>query len=98
MTLQEFQKSLQQATPPGLSAHLLALWHAARGDWHHAHDLVQDLPDADASWIHAYLHRVEGDRSNAHYWYNRAGKPPCHTSLDKEWTALAEALLKEKQK
>jgi hypothetical protein len=79
--------------PDGLSAELVALWHEATGDWDRAHQVVQDLDNADAAWVHAYLHRREGDQSNARYWYTRAGKPLCHLPLDDEWIQIAETLL-----
>lgn len=60
----------------GLSVPLRGLWYAAKGDWNRAHELVQNDPSAEASWVHAYLHRVEGDLGNARYWYHQAGKPP----------------------
>jgi hypothetical protein len=82
------------ATPPaGLSAPLAALWWAAKGDWEKAHKLAQDEEGADAAWIHAYLHRVEGDLANARYWYGAAGRPPATGSLDAEWMEIAAALL-----
>ncbi len=71
----------------------MALWHDARGDWARAHEIVQDLTSPDASWVHAYLHRREGDDSNARYWYGRAGRQACRLSLDDEWTQIAGALL-----
>lgn len=58
------------------------------GDWEKAHAIVQDMKTTEAAWIHAYLHRKEGDRWNANYWYNRAGKPFCEESLEKEWKML----------
>ena len=79
--------------PDGLNAELVALWHEAHGDWDRAHQMVQDLDNADAAWVHAYLHRREGDQSNARYWYTRAGKPVCHLPLDDEWIQIAETLL-----
>ena len=82
------------ATPPKrLSAPLAALWHAAKDDWDKAHALVQDDESAEAAWVHAYLHRVEGDQSNAGYWYRRAGKPVPKATLDDEWAEIADALL-----
>lgn len=62
------------------------------GDWDEAHRIVQDINTAEAAWIHAYLHRVEGDLGNAAYWYRRAGRPECHTSLGEEWQELFDAL------
>ena len=94
MTLQEFQDSLRQPQPPaGLDIHLLALWWGGKGDWHRAHDLVQDGEDAGTSWIHAWLHRVEGDESNASYWYARAGRRKPAIPLDQEWEGLTEHFL-----
>ena len=75
MTLTELKATLEAGSPPsGLPATLQALWHDARGDWDAAHRVAQDIDNADGSWIHAYLHRKEGDAGNAAYWYRRAGK------------------------
>lgn len=95
MQLSEFRASLREPTPPtDLSPALLALWYAAKGDWRRAHDLTQ--PGGPAlDWVHAYLHRVEGDLGNAAYWYRRAGKPVATGALDVEWAELATALLTE---
>ena len=94
MTLAEFEATLSQAQPPaGLNEPLIALWHDRRGDWNRAHEVAQAIDDAGGAWIHAYLHRKEGDPSNAAYWYRRAGKPVAAGSLDAEWTAIASALL-----
>jgi len=94
VTLTAFTRSLaDSAPPPGLSAALLALWHDARGDWDAAHGAVQDVSSTDAAWVHAYLHRQEGDRANARYWYDRAGRPEYSGALDSEWTQVAAALL-----
>jgi hypothetical protein len=94
VTLDDFKRSTSTDRPPAsLSRPLLALWHDARGDWAAAHKTAQEIKDATGSWIHAYLHRKEGDLGNAGYWYNRAGKPECRTSLDAEWEEIAAALL-----
>ena len=94
MNFDEFNSSLEGASPPpDLSGPLEALWHDARGDWHTAHQRVQSESGEDAAWVHAYLHRKEGDLSNAHYWYRRAGKSPSHASLDEEWQAIAKSLV-----
>jgi hypothetical protein len=78
----------------GLPGPLRAMWHAAHGDWNAAHGLVQDDPSLNAAWVHAYLHRVEGDLGNARYWYHRAGKQPVfELSLDLERDQLIEALI-----
>ena len=93
MTLEQFKASLVHESPPDVSPPLLGLWHDARGDWHRAHQTVQDDPSAASAWVHAYLHRKEGDISNAHYWYRRAGKTPYTGSLESEWEQIARELL-----
>ena len=72
--------------------YIQALEAEQSGDWKHAHELVQDLVTAEAAWVHAYLHRVEGDDWNAEYWYNRAVRPVCTTSLVAEWDELYQEL------
>jgi hypothetical protein len=90
----EFKASLSRAAPAqNLDAPLAALWWAAKGGWDTAHKLVQDEDSKDAAWVHAYLHRVEGDLANAGYWYQRAGKPAVSGSLETEWELMASALL-----
>jgi hypothetical protein len=73
-----------------------ALWHDAKGDWERAHNCAQEDHGRDGSWVHAYLHRKEGDLGNANYWYARAGRkmPDRLVSLQTEWTELAQALVK----
>ena len=94
MQLEEFLASLDQDEPdPTLSTLLQALWHEARGDWDRAHQLTQKLDSADAAWVHAYLHRKEGDLSNARYWYRRAGHDEPDVSLEQEWRSIAAALI-----
>lgn len=80
--------------PVKLSLPLQALWHDARGDWEHAHEVCQRAKNRDGDWVHAYLHRKEGDRGNAGYWYARAGRslPADNCTLESEWAALVEAL------
>ena len=80
MDLQTFNASLDTAAPP-------------TGDWDKAHELAQQEPDPIGAWVHAYLHRVEGDESNAGYWYNRAQKPHSKAALPEEWDQIATALL-----
>lgn len=85
----EFRASTAAAAPPeGLSAPLLTLWWEAKGDWTCAHECAQSAPTPAGASVHAYLHRVEGDLSNARYWYNRAGREPATGALAEEWTAL----------
>ena len=99
MTSEEFRRNLSGDKPPeGLSPLLCALWTEARGNWAHgdwdaAHKIVQDESGADAAWVHAYLHRREGDLSNARYWYGRAEKPEHGGTLEDEWAELVAALL-----
>jgi hypothetical protein len=93
MTPNEFRESLRAPSPPaGLSPALAGLWHDGRGDWDAAHGTVQDATDGDSAWVHAYLHRKEGDLWNAGYWYRRAGRPQASGPLADEWQALVEAL------
>ena len=93
MTHSEFKTSLNYSTPPSVTTLLKALWHDARGEWDKAHDLAQNVNTPDGSWIHAYLHRKEGDRSNAQYWYNRAKRNMPDYSLEQEWEELVRELL-----
>jgi len=94
VTLSELKKTLDAPAPPASLAPLAqALWHDARGDWDTAHRIAQDVGDAEGAWVHAYLHRKEGDTGNAAYWYRRAGRPVPRISLDEEWEQIAAALL-----
>ena len=86
MTFDEFRRSLAASEPPaGLTRALAGLWWDAKGDWKRAHESAQQDEGAEGSWVHAYLHRKEGDHGNATYWYNRAGKPACCEPPDAEW-------------
>lgn len=80
--------------PAGLTPECRVLWLARAGRWHDAHDLCQNLPDPAGAWIHAWLHRQEGDFGNASYWYSRAGKraPSRDVPLEDEWLDIARAL------
>lgn len=94
MTLHEFKQSLSEDAPPqNLSIYLQALWYDAKSHWEKAHVLIQDINDENAAWIHAYLHRKEGDIGNAGYWYRRAGKNRPDFSLNDEWEQISNALL-----
>lgn len=94
MTPDSFHRTLSDAAmPAAVSAPLAALWWAKKGDWDKAHRLVMDETSAQSAWVHAYLHRVEGDLGNAQYWYTRAAQPPACGELDDEWLAIVEALL-----
>jgi hypothetical protein len=94
VTPHEFMQSLSQAAPPRtLNAPLAGLWWAKKGDWDKAHRVVQDASGEDAAWVHAYLHRVEGDLGNAGYWYRQAHRKAASGELDAEWTEMVAALL-----
>jgi len=94
MNLAAFKESLTAQQPPAqASVYLQALWHDAKGDWNKAHALIQDVPDKNAAWIHAYLHRKEGDIWNADYWYRNAGRQRPAVSLQQEWEQVVAALL-----
>jgi hypothetical protein len=87
--LSEFKASFSSPSPPGdLSLYAQALWYAGKGDWDKAHSIVQDLEDQPSALIHAFLHRQEGDLSNANYWYAKAKSSMPATSLDEEWKEL----------
>ena len=89
----DLKSTLPNATPEaGLPPPLAALWWAAKGDWDAAHKIVQDESDANSAWVHAYLHRVEGDLSNASYWYRQAGQPVAKDGLEAVWERIASAL------
>jgi hypothetical protein len=97
MTITEFTETLKTgAEPVDLEKPLQALWHDARGAWARAHDLAQADSGIDAARVHAYLHRKEGDESNALYWYTRAGSPAVSFSLEEEWESLVSEFLKKK--
>ena len=94
MDIISFRRSIAADKPPGeASVYLKALWYDAKGQWDMAHTLIQDVEDNNASWIHAYLHRKEGDRANAGYWYRRAGKKMPEVSLEKEWENIVADLM-----
>lgn len=90
MTFSEFTDTLTDKKPPqGIPRNLEALWYDAVGDWDKAHIIVQETGDELGDLIHAYLHRKEGDKANAAYWYQRTGRTIPTTRLEEEWTSLA---------
>lgn len=94
-TAEELRTSVAgDAPPPGLDAALTALWWQAKGEWTRAHEAAQAGEDAGSAWVHAYLHRKEGDLGNAGYWYRRAGRPVADGPLDQEWHTITAALLR----
>lgn len=95
LSLSDFLASVDAGGDPPATAPLRALWLDARGDWDAAHKCVDALSDRDGMWVHAYLHRKEGDQWNAGYWYRRAGRPPHTGALADEWREIAAALLEK---
>lgn len=94
MKFEEFKASMAGELPPrGITSSLAALWYAGKDHWEEAHAIAQDVPTREGSWVHAYLHRVEGDQWNAGYWYNRAGKTMPDVGLEQEWEDIVRALL-----
>jgi len=94
MTFEEFRSTLSDPNAPSdISKNLLALWYDANDKWDEAHDLVQVTSGHDGDWIHAYLHRKEGDISNSGYWYSRIGRSRPSISLQEEWEELVRYLL-----
>lgn len=97
MTYDEFINSLGADEPPSkIAGELKALWYDGKEDWESAHNVAQDIADKNGSWIHAYLHRKEGDLSNARYWYSRAGRDePRNMSLKQEWESLVRNFIQQ---
>ena len=94
MTFESFSDSLKASDAPALlSVYMKALWHDKKGHWDKAHELIQEVEDVNAAWIHAYLHRKEGDIWNADYWYHRAKQERPVCSLEEEWENLCRSLL-----
>lgn len=94
MQFENFQQSIKQdKLPTGISVYLQAMWYDESGDWNKAHNMVDNLEDTTACWVHAYLHRKEGDQWNADYWYRKAGRKRPDISLQQEWETIVKALL-----
>ena len=95
MSFDEFLATLDAPAPPAkLSAPLHALWLDRKGDWNAAHELASGIETRTGAHLHAYLHRKEGDRANARYWYGQAGVAPATGSLEDEWERLARELVR----
>lgn len=91
---QAFLDSLEQPAPPARVTGLLAaVWHGLRGEWDAAHEIAQDDHTANGAWVHAWLHRIEGDLGNAGYWYRRAGQPRADDDVRREGERIARSLL-----
>ena len=97
MTLEEFRASLSGREPPRVAPALRALWHDAHGDWDAAHSVAQDVDDESGAWVHAYLHRIEGDLDNAAYWYRQARRKAATGELSAEWDEIVAALLQDRR-
>jgi hypothetical protein len=94
MNFEDYIKSIEnKEPPPELSETLTSLWWDKKGDWDLAHSIAQDIPTAQGSAVHAYLHREEGVLWNADYWYSRAGRVRPGVSLEEEWESLAKEML-----
>lgn len=96
MTYDEFILTIENdEQPPSLPLYLQALWYDAKDNWNKAHALIDSLDDKNSCWVHAYLHRKEGDISNAGYWYRRANKQISSATLQNEWKDITIRLLSE---
>jgi hypothetical protein len=97
MTLDEFTQLLekQEGCPDFLPLVLQALWYEKKGNWDKAHQIVQNASDVDSAWVHAYLHRKEGDDSNARYWYRRSSQAEFKGELSQEWEQIVSDLLQK---
>jgi hypothetical protein len=96
MDLTEFKASISEGKiPENITVYLRSLWLDQYGDWEKAHSLIDKMEDADAAFLHAYLHRKEGDLGNAAYWYRRAGKVRPNISLEKEWEEMVSYFLQK---
>ena len=94
MTISDFKASLRDSHPPRkINSLLEALWYDGKGDWQSAHEIAQEIHTDNGSWIHAYLHRKEGDQGNASYWYHMANRSFPTVTLEEEWEELVEAFL-----
>ncbi|WP_282111776.1 hypothetical protein [Maribacter stanieri] len=93
-TYLEFEKSLELShVPKEWSDGLKAAWYDANGDWEASHNIAQDMHNTLGSWLHAYLHRKEGDRFNAGYWYRLAKKEYPTITLDEELKVIVESII-----
>jgi hypothetical protein len=88
-----FVLSLERDTPPSATPIVRAVWHGLHGEWDAAHDLAQAQDDRDGAWVHAWLHRIEGDLGNADYWYRRAGRPSRRDDTRVEGLEIAKELM-----
>jgi hypothetical protein len=94
MNLDEFRATLSGTEPPAVAPLLRAMWYAANGKWDEAHGIAQEINDRYGAWVHAHLHRVEGDLGNARYWYKHAAQAEATDSIQAEWERIAAELLR----
>ncbi len=94
MEIEEF-KQLDRQQIISYPLALQALWYDYQNQWHKAHKLINYESDRDCAWVHAYLHRQEGDLNNARYWYRRSGKAESQASLTEERQQITQALLRQ---
>jgi hypothetical protein len=94
MNYDEFKRSMERDYPlSSLPETLTALWYDGKGDWERSHEIAQDIHSKEGAWVHAYLHRKEGDLGNAAYWYNKAERAVSKSSLENEWDEIVRELL-----
>jgi hypothetical protein len=95
MTVEEFEIAAKRDPEPkrDFRPSLAALWYDIRGEWEAAHTMAQEDAGTEGAWVHAYLHRREGDSANAAYWYGRAKKPAAKGPLDEERKTILRELL-----
>ena len=94
MNFETFQESLNAVAPPAsANVYLQSLWYDAKDNWEKAHTLIQDISDKKAAWIHAYLHRKEGDVWNANYWYTKADQRMPGYTFEQEWEEIVKAMV-----
>lgn len=94
MQRSEFEASLENSAPPeDCSVEIAALWWLRNRNWQRGHDLIDGAPGQDAAWVHALMHRMEGDQANARYWYARAGRQPEGNTIGQEVNALLDYFL-----
>ena len=94
-SIELYRDSLSDEAPPAnFDPALQGLWWAGKHDWDRAHGCVQQHEgDRRCDWVHAHLHRIEGDLTNAGYWYRQAGQQMATVPTDQEWEQIAVALL-----
>ena len=82
----------KEELPNEISSPIEVICYRGKGNWEEAQRLVQSDNSPNGSWVHAYLHRVEGDLGNAAYWYRMADEAVCNSGLDEEWVEIVAEL------